>query len=321
MNGITIIICCYNSSLKLPNTLEHLANQLVSSDLSYEVLIVDNASTDNTAELARLYWLKLNTNIQLRIVHETTPGLVYARICGVKAAKNDLLIFCDDDNWLREDYVQNAYTLMTQMPNVGALGGQSELAPGIKAPDWWKEHKGNYAVGKQLSETGYANKRGFVYGAGLVTRKSLAVKIFDSQYPLLLTGRKGEQCLSGEDWEYCQRMLLLGKDLYYSEDLFYWHDITNNRLTDEKLHQLLNSFKAAKSVSDRYEFLIDNFHKSYLNNLLLVLKRIVIYIYAKPKYRKRKLDLLRFQNQICRFNFMGDAIIKYILDWIKKCSK
>lgn len=321
MNGITIIICCYNSALKLPKTLEHLAQQKVSKDFSYEVLLVDNASTDNTAEFAMSYWETLNTNVPLHIVHEETPGLVYARICGVKAAKTELLIFCDDDNWLREDYVQNAVDIMNADATIGALGGQSVLAPYIDAPCWWEEHQGNYAVGKQLPITGYANQRGFVYGAGLVTRKSLAVKIFDSQYPLLLTGRKGEQCLSGEDWEYCQRMLLLGKNLYYSEDLFYWHDISNNRLTDEKLHQLLNSFKAAKSVSDRYEFLIDNFHKSYLNNLLLVLKRIVIYIYAKPEYRKRKLDLLRFQNQICMFDFMGDAIIKYILDWIKKCSK
>lgn len=299
----------------------HLAQQKVSADLSYEVIIVDNASTDNTAEFAMSYWETLNTNVPLHIVHEETPGLVYARICGVKAAKTELLIFCDDDNWLREDYVQNAVDLMKANPMIGALGGQSVLAPGIEAPDWWEEHQGNYAVGKQLPETGCANKRGFVYGAGLVTRKSLAMKIFDPEYPLLLTGRKGNQCLSGEDWEYCQRMLLLGYDLYYSEDLFYWHDVAVGRLTIDKLHELLYSFEFGKSIGEKYNYIQNFYFESSCAKFLRLLKRYATYLIADTHNNDRKLELMRYQLCICMTNNISDIEMSNIISWINKYKK
>ena len=315
---VSIIVCCYNSALKLPKTLEHLSHQKISADLSYEVIIVDNASTDCTADVARLYWSTLNTKIPLRIVHETTAGLVHARICGVHAALYELLVFCDDDNWLREDYVQNAANIMNADASIGVLGGQSVLAPHIKAPNWWKEHQGNYAVGKQLSTTGYANQRGFLYGAGLVTRKSIAKKIFDPQYPLLLTGRKGDQCLSGEDWEYCQRALILGYNLFYSEDLFYWHDVAEHRLNKIKLDQLLQSFEAGRDIAERYKYLRRYFCYSRLLQILLLFKSLANYLLANFNTRYRKLELLKFQTNLCGIVFLNDEELNIIIGWMKK---
>ena len=321
MKNVSIIVCCYNSALKLPKTLEHLAQQKVSKDLSYEVLVVDNASTDNTAELAISYWATLNTQVSLRVVREENPGLIYARICGVQNAKNELLIFCDDDNWLREDYVQNAVDIMNTNSSIGALGGQSVLAPHIKAPEWWEEHQGNYAVGKQLSQSGYANERGFVYGAGLVTRKSLAMKIFDYEYPLLLTGRKGNQCLSGEDWEYCQRMLLLGYNLYYSEDLFYWHDISTIRLTEEKLNELLRSFACAMSYVNKYDYIKRSYQLSFLLRFVILIKRYFLYLISSTKSKDRKLEMLRFQLSICNLSSSDDYEFEHIHRWIKQYKR
>lgn len=321
MKNVSIIVCCYNSALKLPKTLEHLAQQKVSVDLSYEVIVVDNASTDNTAEFAMSYWGTLNTNVPLRVVREETPGLIYARICGVKAAKNELLIFCDDDNWLREDYVQNAVDIMNTDTTIGALGGQSVLASGIEAPDWWEEHQGNYAVGKQLPETGNANKRGFVYGAGLVTRKSLAAKIFDPEFPLLLTGRKGDQCLSGEDWEYCQRTLLLGYNIYYNDALFYWHDVAAKRLTIEKLQELLHSFELGKTIGEKYKYIQDFYFESSFLKFLRLLKRYAIYLMANTHNKDRKLGLLRYQLCLCKTTNIKDVEMSNIIGWINKYRK
>lgn len=321
IDKISIIICCYNSALKLPKTLEHLAQQKVSKDLSYEVLVVDNASTDNTAEFAISYWATLNTQVSLRVVREENPGLIYARICGVQNAKNELLIFCDDDNWLREDYVQNAVDIMNTNSSIGALGGQSVLAPHIKAPEWWEEYQGNYAVGKQLPETGNANKRGFVYGAGLTTRKSIAKKIFDPEYPLLLTGRKGDQCLSGEDWEYCQRTLLLGYNIYYSDALFYWHDVAAKRLTIEKMQELLHSFELGKTIGEKYKYIQDFYFESKLLKFIRLLKRCATYLLKNTHNRDRKLELLRYQFCLCKTNNIKDVEMSKIIGWINKNRK
>ena len=317
MKNVSIIVCCYNSALKLPKTLEHLAQQKVSADLSYEIIVVDNASTDNTAEFAISYWATLNTQVSLRVVREETPGLIYARICGVKAAKNELLIFCDDDNWLRDDYVQNAVDIMNADSTIGALGGQSVLSPSIEAPDWWEKHQGSFAVGKQMSHSGYADERGFLYGAGLVTRKSLAEKVFDLRYPFLLVGRKGDICLSGEDGEYCQRIMLMGLHLYYNEKLFYWHDISSSRLCREYLYQLLKSFEPGGVIIEKYCYIRRYYNQNSIQKLLILMKRLFLYIFAQKYNRDRKRYLLHMQACVCGCNIVYDSDIVNILGWIK----
>ena len=187
---LSIIICCFNGKSHLLPTLEHIAQQQYDANIEVELIFVDNASTDGSATYVQKVWEELHSNIVLRIVREAEPGLIYARRCGIWAAKGKYIIFCDDDNWLREDYVQTACKLMRQMPNVGVLCGQGDLAPGIVIPDWWEGNQCNYAAGKQLPCSGYANERGFLSGAGMTTRTELARKIFNDAYPFLLTGRK-----------------------------------------------------------------------------------------------------------------------------------
>lgn len=319
-NQLSIIVCCYNSALKLPKTLENLAQQKVCADLSYEVIVVDNASTDNTAEFAMTYWKTLNAVAPLRVVREETPGLVHARICGVHAAQYELLLFCDDDNWLRDDYVQHAVDTMNSDATIGVLGGQSVLASHIEAPDWWEEYQGNYAVGKQLPTTGYANQRGFLYGAGLVTRKSIALKIFDSQYPFLLIGRKGNVCLSGEDGEYCQRVMLMGLNLYYSSGLFYWHDISTSRLNVEYLKKLLMSFEHGKVIIEKYQYVLHYYKQSLVRKITILIKRFFSYIFAKSSNRDRKLYLLHLHACVCKCNVKRDDEIRTILGWINSLN-
>lgn len=320
INKVSIIICCYNSAQKLQKTLEHLANQRISDNIKFEVVVVDNASIDNTGEVAKLIWEQLDSPIPLRVVSEKKAGLVYARICGVKTAKHDLLIFCDDDNWLREDYVQNAVDIMNNNPTIGVLGGQSVLAPHIEAPEWWEEYQGNYAVGKQLTKTGLANHRGFLYGAGMVTYKSLAERIFDSQNPFLLVGRKGNICLSGEDGEYCQRAMLLGYNLYYSESLFYWHDISVSRLSNEYLEKLLDSFEPGMVIIEKYRYISKYYRLNYFRNVITLVKRLLIYTSAKQNNRDRKLYLLRLHANVCRCSIKKDNDVRNILKWIQSVS-
>ena len=289
---LSVIICCYNGEGRLLPTIEHLALQRTT--LQWEFVFVDNASTDGSAEYVESLWREYSPNVPLRIVNERQPGLVYARIAGVKAVKGKYVVFCDDDNWLREDYLQTAYDLMEQMPNVGVLGGQSVLAPGIEAPEWWAEQQGNYAVGKQLQQSGFANERGFLYGAGMTTRTELARIIFDEHYPFLLTGRKGNQCLSGEDGEYCWRAMIAGYDLYYSEKLFYYHDVAQNRLTDEQLEKLLQSFEVGEEIYEKYHYAMKYTKSSRMSHFLWLLMRMLNYLIARAKYKPRKQQLLRF---------------------------
>lgn len=302
-------------------TIEHIACQHLDTDIKAELVFVDNASTDGSADFVRLLWNELQTAVELHIVKEERPGLIYARECGVNVARGEFIIFCDDDNWLRDDYLQTAYVLMNQMPNVGVLGGQSVLAPGITAPEWWEEQKGNYAVGRQLPASGLANKRGYLYGAGLVTRTELARKIFDNRFPFLLTGRKGNQCLSGEDGEYCKRVIILGYDLYYSEELFYWHDVAPERLTWEQLQKLLQSFYACDTVSKKYAYALRYVRQGRFGHFVWLFVRIWNSIFASSNNRSRKKELLYFHMYMLGLVYTKDFELDVICRFMSYSKK
>lgn len=324
MIDLSVIICCYNGKERLRKTIEHLALQ--KTNLQREYVLVDNASTDGSADYVESLWREFSPNVPLRVVNERQPGLVYARMAGVRTAKGKYVVFCDDDNWLREDYVQIAFKLMEQMPYVGVLGGQSVLAPDIEAPVWWEKQQGNYAVGKQLPQTGIANERGFVYGAGMVTRTELARKVFDNRYPFLLTGRKGDMCLSGEDWEYCTRMRMMGYDIYYSEDLFYWHDVDPKRLTSEYLSGLLNSFASGAVIQEKYEYARRFTNVCWQENLKWLLIRLWNYLTVSNTNKARKKQLLYYHLCMYGLTRKGDyefdvikGFMKYARE-IKECK-
>ena len=59
MNGISIIICCYNSASRLEKTIQHIALQKQVS-FSFEVVLVDNKSTDKTSSVAQELFSKYN---------------------------------------------------------------------------------------------------------------------------------------------------------------------------------------------------------------------------------------------------------------------
>src|SRR4051794_7116729 len=98
--AISIIICCYNSSKRLPATLKHIAQQKMRSNILWEVIVVDNNSADDTKEVAVREWRKYNLSVPFKVVTEQKQGLIHAREKGYAEAAYQLLLFCDDDNWL-----------------------------------------------------------------------------------------------------------------------------------------------------------------------------------------------------------------------------
>ena len=282
MIQLSVIVCCYNSEHLLNDTLSHLANQVTNNNLDYEVVLVDNNSTDQTAKNAREIWGQLYTSTSLTIVTESQPGLSYARKKGVLVSKGDYIIFCDDDNWLQEDYLQIAYDFMNENPNVGALGGQSVGVLEIEEPTWWEKEKNNYAVGKQAENSGDITNRGYVWGAGIVLRKKVMLELYNSGFISLLSDRKGTILSSGGDSELCKWLLLMGYKLWYLEVLQFKHYITGNRLTDIYLKKLLEGHKQSKPILNLYKWFYNSGIFKKVNHFTLKEKRI----YFKKGIRK-----------------------------------
>lgn len=289
--GISVIVCCYNSSLLLPETLKHLALQKLVEDIPWEVIIVNNASFDNTEEAAFNEWSKYNASAGFKVVSEQEQGIIYARKKGLSFARYEYILFCDDDNWLQNDYLEKAFQLMEKLPDAGALGGCSEVVTDGLLPEWWEENKNSFAVGNQAVKSGDVTQRGYLWGAGLITRKIILDSVFDSRYPFILSGRKGNQVISGDDSEICSRIILLGWKLYYHEDLNFKHFLPKERLTDEYRDKLIAGFESTYGIQKKYKLAIELVFTPLINKITISIKKIAVLFWSK--FDKRKVDLLK----------------------------
>lgn len=250
--GVSIVICCYNGAPRLPETIHHIAQQSVPSNVPWEFILIDNASTDNSAELTRSLWAGYNILTPLKVVYEPQPGLSHARLKGFKSAKYDFVIMCDDDNWLQNDYVALVYNIMIERPKVAALGGWGTLAYEIEPPEWI-EKAYIFAAGPQAAKSG-KTRESKLYGAGCVIRKSHYKTILHHGFRSLLSDRKGIELSSGGDYELCYAFAIAGYDLRYDERLKFVHFITKERLTWEYFVRYAKESSKCFDVLEAYKF-------------------------------------------------------------------
>ena len=244
--GVSVIVCCYNSAKRLSITLEHLTNQK-ASNISWEVILVDNASTDDTILVAQEIWSDCKSSIPFKIVFERRQGLSYAREQGLENAQYGYAIFCDDDNWLAEDYVQRSFDIMNSDAQIGIAGGICNAAFETAVPEWFDKHKGYYAVGKQFDDTGdITHTREYLWGAGMILRKFVWLELKKMGFQSILSDRKGKSLSSGGDTEMCMVFRQAGYKIYYDESLNLQHFIPAPRLTWSYLAKLHKS--SARSV-------------------------------------------------------------------------
>jgi hypothetical protein len=255
--GVTIVICCFNSRSRLPATLEHLARQRVSPDLQWEVIVVDNGSTDGTADLAVETW-KGSAIAPLRVVPESEPGLTAARFRGIREARYPIVSFLDDDNHVCGDWVRLVDEVMSNHPEAGACGGYSFPSFEADPPGWFSEHQRQYAVGPQAEVPGdITDVKGVLWGAGLSVRRSAMLRLLDLGFRPLLSDRRGESLSSGGDYEICLALRLLGYRLIYDPRLELEHFLPTSRMQWSYLRRLSRESAASRVRRDPYHFLLE----------------------------------------------------------------
>ncbi|WP_114782259.1 glycosyltransferase [Botryobacter ruber] len=229
--GVSVVICTYNGAALLPETIWHLAQQRVRPEIAWEVIVVDNASTDDTAAVAVAEWEKHRGPVPFSLLHQPLQGLSYARELALEQAQYEFVLFCDDDNWLMPGYISRAYELMLQHPAIGVLGGNGELLFET-APPHWAASLSMYAHGPQAPASGKV-KSNVVYGAGCVMRRAAYEIIVSAGFRTMLTDRKGASLSSGGDYELCYAIALAGFDIWYDDCLKFKHFMPAKRINWE----------------------------------------------------------------------------------------
>lgn len=161
MKGVSIIICCYNSESKIAKTLGHISKQKTRTNVLWETILVNNASADNTKAVCESTWNAFKNPNPFYIVDQPVPGLIAARKKGISKARYDYIVFCDDDNWLSPDYIQTAFEIFEENPNIGVCGGYNTPVSDVPLPFWFERFHRSYATGEQGTGFGKAKYGSF----------------------------------------------------------------------------------------------------------------------------------------------------------------
>lgn len=284
-DGVSIIVCCYNSAQRIRETLYYVALQEATIAPGWEVIIVNNNSSDETEAVAR----KACTEFGIKnctIIREPKAGLINARISGAMNASFNLYSFIDDDNHIEKKWIDKVFSIFQLYADVGACGGSSTAKTDSAAPAWFNAFNSAYAIGKQQEKSGYVNtQRGYLWGAGLSLRKAVWDQLMNSSVSLFLIGRKGKSLLAGEDGEICLRIQLYGWKLWYQEDLRFVHYLPDNRLSTTYLLRIYEGFGKSEVILRMYRSVLGfdpilkfthEFRSSAKNSVLYTIKSIAL---------------------------------------------
>ncbi|MBD2260342.1 hormogonium polysaccharide biosynthesis glycosyltransferase HpsE [Pseudanabaena sp. FACHB-2040] len=239
MFDVTIAICTYNGAARLPKVLQCLRSQRHSHTFSWSVLVVDNNSTDATAEVAQHYQVDWPQTYPLFYVFEPRQGLAFARRCAIEQTQSPLIAFLDDDNWPDPDWVAAVHAFGSRHPQVGAYGGQILPHYEVPPPTGFDQIAACLAVNEQrLGPHRYSpHQWRFPAGAGLVVRRQAWLDTVPDQPRL--KGVCGSALTSkGEDLESLSYLNLAGWEIWHNPAMQIEHFIPRHRLEPEYLIRL-----------------------------------------------------------------------------------
>ncbi len=231
----TVAIPTYNGASRLPELLERLRNQLYTDTFSWEIIVVDNNSTDNTAAVVKSYQASWKCPYPLKYYFEVKQGAAYARKRAVAEAKGRWIGFLDDDNYPVSNWVATAYDFGQIHPKAGAYGSQIH-------PEWEVEPPKNFQrIAPFLAITERGNlpllyepqKKLLPPSAGLVIRRQAWLDCMPNQ--MILTGRVSSNMLTSEDLEMLSYIQKAGWEIWYNPEMEIYHIIPSWRLQKEYL--------------------------------------------------------------------------------------
>jgi glycosyltransferase involved in cell wall biosynthesis len=170
----SVIITTFNRANIIPVCLDSLVNQNYPKD-DYEIIIVNNNSSDNTEEVVEKY-IERFPDVNIKYYFIPRPGQVYARQIGILAAKNEILSFTDDDGILCPDWLSEIKNVFQKNDKAAGVAGKIEIKWDETPPEWIYEYE------KQLGKLDYGDEikyeTGMYMNAGnLSIKKDILIEV------------------------------------------------------------------------------------------------------------------------------------------------
>ncbi|MDC7676439.1 glycosyltransferase [Asticcacaulis machinosus] len=134
---ISVIMCTRNRAEQLRRVLETAAAMTVPNGLEWEMVLVDNGSSDHTAEVVS----RFSDRIPIRYVLEAKAGLSNARNRGVAEAAGEYICWTDDDVLIDPNWLSAYADAFQRHPEATVFGGVIEPVTEIELPKWWQDNR------------------------------------------------------------------------------------------------------------------------------------------------------------------------------------
>jgi glycosyltransferase involved in cell wall biosynthesis len=220
----SVIVCTRNRAALLTRCIASIAAQH-RSGTGVEVVVVDNASADSTATVARRLQDEFD---DLRYAYEPVVGLSRARNHGIRIATGEVLVFIDDDavaqpGWL--DAMLDAH----RASEVAAVAGRVRLDSSAARPWWFVPEVEQLFSGLDLGDRPrLLEPREWPFGTNMSVRRSVAIDL--GGFPEEL-GRAGGSLLSNEETAFFEHLRRRGLRIAYAPGAVVEHALPPDRLT------------------------------------------------------------------------------------------
>ncbi len=232
---LSIIICSYNRASYISDALTSLYVQYSGLD-NFEVIIVDNNSTDNTKEVYA-QWRQTNTNGQFTFISETKQGASFARNTGAAIAKGEWVCFMDDDAVATPNYVENILKHIHHQPEVVGFGGRIIPKYIPSEPKWMSYYVSSLVGNFDYASTACAFENGkYPLESNMILKKSVYDQI--GGFNVNLPGVVGTLRIGGEGKELFYKIIALGHTIYYDPSICVHHVVEVKKLTSEYLYRV-----------------------------------------------------------------------------------
>ena len=231
---ISVIICTHNRAFMLPDVLDSLEKTETPENTEIELVIVDNACSDDTYQTIEEYTPK--SKFKITPLKEPKKGKTFALNTAIKKAAGNLLAFIDDDHIVSPGYFKAICSALEDYPDCNLFCGRITPNWDGSEPAWVHDDTSypirpfpipNFNMGDHVLEV-QLDKGMFIPGAGnLVIKKSVFenVGLFSEGF-----GPKGHNLRGGEDLEFVRRALKQGERLVYFPEILQYHQVDKKNL-------------------------------------------------------------------------------------------
>jgi glycosyltransferase involved in cell wall biosynthesis len=224
----SVIVCTYNRCESLRTTLASLAALNVPESISWELIVVDNNSTDGTREVVERF--ANQQSFPVIYLLERAQGLSFARNAGIAKARGEFVVFTDDDVLVEPGWLWRLVELF-ETSQCAAIGGKIVPSWTCRQPEWFTASGRFRLQGVIVSfDRGAETKRldSAPFGANMAFRREVFGRYGGFRTDL---GRSGRSLLGGEDSEFCSRLIGAGEQVMYAADAVVYHPVQPERMT------------------------------------------------------------------------------------------